>query len=278
MGLKYNYKAGDKLQSSCGHTLEVIEVYSPNAIKVEDEMGRSKVISAYALFNNKFKWTYSDGKFCDNRNRRSKSIKIGDKFKSNNHGEFIVIAENKNKYTIEFLHTGYIKENCSVSTIYSGSIKDKSKRICYNIPKEFESGASFKTEKFGDIIVDAYIDSITIRCVWKDTGRNQTFKAVQLRNSSVLKDKARSSRDDYYVYSVSLDGEIIYIGKGTSDRYLHPNSGVSHVKEMNKLHFQGITFDVKVLKENLTEYEAEYEESQLIKNKTGLWNVAGNRK
>lgn len=45
-----------------------------------------------------------------------------------------------------------------------------------------------------------------------------------------------------------LDKEIVYIGSGALNRHKHCNSGTSHVYELNKLHFQGVIFDVKVQK------------------------------
>ena len=48
----------------------------------------------------------------------------------------------------------------------------------------------------------------------------------------------------YEVYMCKLNDEVLYVGQGASGRHKHCNSGSSHVYELNKLHFQGKTFDV----------------------------------
>lgn len=51
----------------------------------------------------------------------------------------------------------------------------------------------------------------------------------------------------YEVYVCKLDNEVLYVGQGASGRHKHCNSGSSHVYELNKLHFEGKTFDVYVV-------------------------------
>jgi len=105
-----------------------------------------------------------------------------------------------------------------------------------------------------------------------------SFSSVQLRKPQNLVDKSLDKhKNKHYVYIVKLKGEVIYIGKGKHDRYLHPNSGTSHNREMNRLHFQGAVFDVEFAKENLTNEEAEKLELELIGQYDNLWNVLGNR-
>ena len=49
---------------------------------------------------------------------------------------------------------------------------------------------------------------------------------------------------DYYVYTGYSDGELVYIGRGSGNRKLHLNSGVSHVHKANKLHFLGKQIEI----------------------------------
>lgn len=43
----------------------------------------------------------------------------------------------------------------------------------------------------------------------------------------------------YYVYhAYGLNGELLYVGKGSGDRYKHCNSGVSHCFELNRYFFE----------------------------------------
>ena len=50
----------------------------------------------------------------------------------------------------------------------------------------------------------------------------------------------------YEVYVCKHDGVVVYVGQGYYNRHKHCNSGTSHVYELNKLHFQGVVFDVEV--------------------------------
>lgn len=78
----------------------------------------------------------------------------------------------------------------------------------------------------------------------------------------------------YYVYVGRVDGEIIYVGKGSADRDLHLNSGCSHVYEANRFHFSGGIVDVIRVAENLNEASAFELETHLIHEITPRWNVA----
>lgn len=50
----------------------------------------------------------------------------------------------------------------------------------------------------------------------------------------------------YKVYLCKHEGIVVYVGQGYYNRHKHCNSGTSHVYELNKLHFQGVVFDVEV--------------------------------
>ena len=50
----------------------------------------------------------------------------------------------------------------------------------------------------------------------------------------------------YEVYLCKQEGIVVYVGQGYYNRHKHCNSGTSHVYELNKLHFQGVVFDVEV--------------------------------
>ena len=71
-------------------------------------------------------------------------------------------------------------------------------------------------------------------------------------------------RDWSEVYLCYLEDEIVYIGSGKLNRHKHCNSGTSHVYALNKLHFEGIVFDVKVQKYESRKI-ADEKERELIK-------------
>ena len=62
-------------------------------------------------------------------------------------------------------------------------------------------------------------------------------------------------------------GEIVYIGSGANGRHKHCNSGCSHVYELNKMHFNGVVFDVSVKKFNSKSESLKHEKEMILKYK-----------
>ncbi len=83
-------------------------------------------------------------------------------------------------------------------------------------------------------------------------------------------------RDMFYIYTVYVDGVLKYIGKGVGDRYLHPISGLSHVKELNKHFYTGCHIYTCIVEDELTEDDALNIESDYLSfyksNKAPLYN------
>lgn len=74
------------------------------------------------------------------------------------------------------------------------------------------------------------------------------------------------------VYLCYLEDEIVYIGSGKLNRHKHCNSGTSHVYELNKLHFEGVVFDVEVQKYKSRKIANE-KEVELIKKHLPKYNT-----
>ena len=72
------------------------------------------------------------------------------------------------------------------------------------------------------------------------------------------------SKEIYEVYLCKYKGEVVYVGQGGYKRHKHCNSGISHVYELNKLHFSGVVFDVTV-KIFSSKAKAVEKEKELIK-------------
>lgn len=79
----------------------------------------------------------------------------------------------------------------------------------------------------------------------------------------------------YEVYICKKDGHIIYIGEGLAGRHEHCTSGVSHVYELNRLHFIGDVVDVSVVLSGLDKETALQKESSLIKELRPTLNKVG---
>lgn len=69
---------------------------------------------------------------------------------------------------------------------------------------------------------------------------------------------------DFYVYVCKHNGRVIYVGKGTRERFKHCLSGKSSSNELNKLVKEGAALIVEKVAENLTEEMAiQLEESYI---------------
>lgn len=77
----------------------------------------------------------------------------------------------------------------------------------------------------------------------------------------------------YYVYVATVEGEVVYVGKGSGTRSSHINSGISHSYKANKSHFSGVVADVELVATNLNEIDAYELESHIIKEVRPKWNV-----
>ena len=76
--------------------------------------------------------------------------------------------------------------------------------------------------------------------------------------------KLKRDKEKFELYCCYDKGKLLYVGSGALYRHKHCNSGTSHVYELNKLHFQGVIFDVKV-KYFETREDALEEEQKLIR-------------
>ena len=79
----------------------------------------------------------------------------------------------------------------------------------------------------------------------------------------------------YYVYqAVGLNNEILYIGKGSGDRYKHCNSGVSHCFELNRYFFEygADSIHVEIEKYFETNEDALSYEDEMIITQNPLFN------
>jgi|TARA_A100001391_G_scaffold141360_1_gene99224 hypothetical protein len=77
-------------------------------------------------------------------------------------------------------------------------------------------------------------------------------------------------KDKYYVYKVTLEGRVVYVGKGSGTRINHVSSGCSHNSKINEAYFRSKLLGEPPLKVEIITYletskEALAEESRLIK-------------
>lgn len=61
------------------------------------------------------------------------------------------------------------------------------------------------------------------------------------------------NKNKFYVYKVIYNDELVYVGKGQGNRYLHVNSGASHNKSLNELYYR-CKYESTPLPEVILEY------------------------
>jgi len=76
---------------------------------------------------------------------------------------------------------------------------------------------------------------------------------------------------NYYVYLHKLEKEVVYVGKGKSERALH---WASRIEEHSQLMVNG-HIDIEILANNLTEQNALLIEAALIKELRPRFNING---
>lgn len=91
---------------------------------------------------------------------------------------------------------------------------------------------------------------------------------MNVRNKRVKKEKQQT----YEVYVVKdNNGIIIYIGSGRCGRHQHCKSGISHVYELNKMHFNGEEVVVEVIVASFDKQETlDLEKSLILKHRPKL--------
>ena len=77
---------------------------------------------------------------------------------------------------------------------------------------------------------------------------------------------------EHYVYIARIGSTIVYVGKGSGERYKHVTSGTSHCYLANKAHFAGEDVQVEVVERFTTGEEALTREAELIDQLTPVWN------
>lgn len=90
----------------------------------------------------------------------------------------------------------------------------------------------------------------------------------RVRKRKVSEPKApvqrRQEPDGYYVYVVTLDNVVVYVGQGKGDRWRHCYSGQSNNRELNRLYFEKRAVFVEVVQQGLDRRQSVVLERELI--------------
>lgn len=100
------------------------------------------------------------------------------------------------------------------------------------------------------------------------------FDRINMSENNLLSRNNLENKNNVVYIVRNEDGIVKYIGEGKETRPSHVNSGISHVYELNKAHFEGKRLNVEIYNQNLTKSEALAIERLLLNKyrKCGLWN------
>ena len=78
----------------------------------------------------------------------------------------------------------------------------------------------------------------------------------------------RNEAESQYIYIVLSNkpkwAQVLYVGTGKGDRYKHANSGASHNRVLNKMHFEGVEMDTYIFADGLSKPDAHILEMMMI--------------
>lgn len=129
-------------------------------------------------------------------------------------------------------------------------------------------GSVWSSEKYGDFTILEFHNRHNIVVRWhnncKVQGRIST-QNIRLRNAvNRTLNPPTPKTKGHYIYFTSVNGEIVYIGCGTGDRYLHTISGCSGNRELNRLYFANAPMITEVYAQGLSKKDAHAMERRLI--------------
>ncbi len=182
--------------------------------------------------------------------------------------------------TVRFDDTGYERTNVRQSSLSTGFLRDPTADVGLVSQREYPVGSRFESRRYGwyEITMNAGCSDITI--MWDNTKQTQQVKSSQIKAKSV-KDKSVAPTivvgtlepKGYYVYQAMHNGEVVYIGKGKGNRYLHCTNGKSNAYGLNKLHFAGEEVVVSIIKDGMSEGDALYLEGELLVKNIPVYNT-----
>ena len=88
-------------------------------------------------------------------------------------------------------------------------------------------------------------------------------------------DGVKLYEEKFCVYTGAVDGKVVYVGMGSLERPEHLNSGVSHLYQANRHHFNGGSVDITILKTFPCKNSALEYEKGVIAESEPSWNTAG---
>lgn len=268
-------KVGDKFTDKRGREVVVIEYCNSLHVVIKDNLGEVRRTDSRALRKGWF-WRQEKTQCIDEYS--GQEIFLGGIIRTRTSGQCEIVSIEQEKVTVKYLDTGNIKTH-SIYKLRQGRVAD--------FRKEKKVGDTFQSKQHGIYKIVSISDGvatlewesgITSLLLLSHVGQSHVSPTrtgmPRVKKEEILKEhKPEPPRlPQFYVYSASLNGELLYIGKGEGNRYLHCNSGKSSCYELNKLHFQGITVDVDIVARYDTTEDAANAEIEMIKRLDPKYN------
>jgi hypothetical protein len=270
-------KVGEIFKLNCGVSVSIKEYLGSDRVLVEDEHQNLKNVSLSSLRKGHVSWL---GKTKTEVNRPPVEINIGDVFSSKRFGEFEIIGysfHKKNLFNVRFKNSGGAMWNVSAVSILKGTLSDRSKEHVFR-NKPYRLGGRFYSTVSGWCTVIDLESSTNITVQWDHTGNIQKTSYRTLKKTTFcenVKESPLFEPKGHYVYIAKTGGEIVYIGSGKEQRYMHCIDGRSSNYDLNRLHFSKYKVEVEIFKEGLTKREALDLELSLIRKHNPICNISG---
>lgn len=257
---------GDVFSTTVGVYVQVIEILPENRCILSDELGNTRNVDRYQAKIGNVTW-YIDA-LLRNPFREYKETRwfanyvYGMGFKSNNYGWAYVEEVYEKSCLMKFEDTGSLKvvPKCNLC---SGAFKDdKSDRKLFK--ERYIVGTRKESKSHGWYEVVEVNSPTNIVIKWDDTLSLQKVDGHGVRYNVINRKIDYLKPKGYYVYFAKLGDDIMYIGYGKLQRYLHCNSGLSSSYGLNKLHFEGHTLFIEIFKQEMTQEEAKELEIELL--------------
>lgn len=198
-------------------------------------------------------------------------VKVGDKFMLN----CGVLVEVINYYSA--LQIEVSDDQGNTKLVRASNLKAKSVSWDGATAKDktpggkFQVGAVGSSNRWGAFEVVEYNSPTDITIKFLNTGNVQDGMQASQLSSGRFKDRKAYAEKvvkpvavGNYVYIAKHGDEVVYVGKGSGERYKHCTSGRSSSYYLNKLHFDGADVVVEIHKDRLTEEEADLLEKSMI--------------
>lgn len=139
-------------------------------------------------------------------------------------------------------------------------------------------GSVWVSRIYGDFTIVEVENSANVSVRWHSTGECQRGVLASSIYKGTLVNKTFEEIPSpyapvgHYVYMATVDGYVVYIGRGKGNRYKHAYSGRSGNRELNRLYFNGAHVVVEVLRHEMTYEESCELEKKLIAKYKPLCN------